>query len=150
MTSRSSMPLLSVRFASVVLMGPTPSKSRARSIDRGFNISSQGDDDLPELAAVLQIAVHFHHIVELERTIDDRLERATRKALDDVLHRDLPACLVARYQPDIVSLDGWHLGDHLEHRYRRVILAQCAVDVDDALIGQRGDQLAKVPAAYGI
>jgi hypothetical protein len=61
------------------------------------NISSKGDDDLPELAALLQIAVHFHYILELECTIDDRLERATRKALDNVLHCDLPACLVARY-----------------------------------------------------
>src|SRR5258705_11856997 len=102
MTSRSSIAPLFVRFASVVLMGSRPS-------DRGFNSSSQGDDDLPELAAVLQIAVHFRHIVELERTIDDRLERATRKALDDVFHRDLPACLVARYQRDVVSFDGWHL-----------------------------------------
>src|SRR5258708_39799611 len=98
---------------------------------RGFNISSKGDDDLPELAAVLQIAVHLHHIVELERTIDHRLESATRKALDDVLHCDLPACLVARYLPAVVSLDGCHLGDHLEHRYRGVTLAQCAVDVDE-------------------
>ena len=47
---------------------------------RGFDISSKGNDDLTELAAVLQIAVHFHHIVELECTIDDRLERATREA----------------------------------------------------------------------
>jgi len=29
------------------------------------------------LAAVLQIAVHFHHIVELEYAIDDRLENAS-------------------------------------------------------------------------
>jgi hypothetical protein len=55
------------------------------------NIGSKGDDDLPELAAVFQIAVHVHHVVELECTIDDRLERAARKALDDVLHCDLPA-----------------------------------------------------------
>jgi hypothetical protein len=40
------------------------------------NISSKGNDDLTELAAVLQIAVHFHYIVKLECTIDDRLERA--------------------------------------------------------------------------
>src|SRR5437899_301483 len=61
----------------------------------GCKINSKGNDDLTELAAVLQIAVHFHHIVELEYAIDDRLERAARKALGDVLHRDLPACLVA-------------------------------------------------------
>src|SRR5260370_811070 len=58
---------------------------------------SKGNDDLAELAAVLQIAVRFHHIVELERTIDDWLERAARETLDDVLHRDLPARLVARH-----------------------------------------------------
>src|SRR5882762_411046 len=114
-----------------------------------MNNSSESNDHLAELAAVLQIAVHFHHIVELEYTIDDRLESATRKALGDVLHRYLPACLVAGHQPDAVSLDGWHLPDHLQHRHGSVTLAQCAVDVGDALIGQRGDQLGKVRAAYG-
>ena len=123
---------------------------RPTATDRGFDISSKGNDDLTELAAVLQIAVHFHHIVELECTIDDRLERATREALGDVLHCDLPACLVARHQPDAVPLDRWHLADHLQHRYRSVIFAQGAVDVGDALIGQRGDQLGKVGAAYGV
>jgi len=118
--------------------------------DSGFNTSSKANDDLAELAAVLQIAVHFHHIVELEYTIDDRLESAARKAPGDVLHRDLPACLVARDQPDAVPLDRWHLPDHLQHRYRSVTLAQGAVDVGDALIGQRGDQLGKVGAAYGV
>jgi hypothetical protein len=66
----------------------------------GFNISSKSNDDFSELAAVLQVAVDFHHIVELEYAIDDRLERAARKALGDVLNRDLPACLVARDQPE--------------------------------------------------
>src|SRR5258708_30011855 len=113
-------------------------------------INSKGNDDLTELAAVLQIAVHFHHIVELEYAIDDRLERAARKALGDVLHRDLPACLVAGHQPDAVSLDDWHLPDHLQQRDRSVILAEHAVDVGNALIGQRGDQLGKVRSAYGI
>src|SRR5258708_2046483 len=123
---------------------------RTTATDLGVNISSKGNDDLTELAAVLQIAVHFHHIVELECTIDDRLERATREALGDVLHCDLPACLVARHQPDAVPLNPCHLPDHLHPRYRGVTLAQCAVDVGDALIGQRGDQLGKVRAAYGI
>src|SRR5258708_22682687 len=123
---------------------------RTTATDLGVNISSKGNDDLTELAAVLQIAVHFHHIVELECTIDDRLERAAREALGDVLHCDLPACLVARHQPDAVPLDRWHLADHLQHRYRGVTLAQCAVDLGDALIGQRGDQLGKVRAPYGI
>src|SRR6266481_278752 len=70
----------------------------------GCKISSKGNDDLTELAAVLQIAVHFHHIVELEYTIDDRLQRAAREALGDELHCDLPACLVARHQPDAVPV----------------------------------------------
>src|SRR6266851_4355499 len=116
----------------------------------GLKISSKGNDDLTELAAVLQIAVHFHHIVELEYTVDDRLESATRKALGDVLHRDLPTGLVSRHQPDAVPLDRWHLADHFQHGDRGVILAQCAVDVGDALIGQRGDQLGKVRATDGI
>src|ERR1700676_4699423 len=75
----------------------------------GFDISSKGNDDLAELAAVLEIAVHFHHFVELECAIDDRLERATREALGDVRHCDLPAFRVARHQPNAVSLDRWHL-----------------------------------------
>jgi hypothetical protein len=69
--------------------------------------------------------VHFHHIVELEYTIDDRLERAARKALADVLNRDLPACLVARDQPDAVPLDRWHLPDHLQHGYTST--SQCTI-----------------------
>jgi hypothetical protein len=47
----------------------------------GFSTSSKGNDDLAELAAVLEIPVHVHHIVEPECTIDDRLERATREAV---------------------------------------------------------------------
>jgi hypothetical protein len=90
--------------ASTTPRTPKPECSRWRSLylhpaaaDPGVNISSKGNDDLTELAAVLQIAVHIHHIVELECTIDDRLERATREALGDVLHCELPGCLVARY-----------------------------------------------------
>src|SRR5882757_8698655 len=123
---------------------------RPTAAERGFDIDSKGNDDLTKLAAVLQIAVCFHHVVELECTIDDRLERATRETLGDVLHCHLPARLVADHQPDAVPFDRWHLADHLQHRYRGVTLAQYAVDVDDALIGQRGDQLGKVRAAYGI
>ena len=51
-----------------------------RSTEREANIRSKGNDNLAELAAVLKIAVHFHHIVELECTIDDRLERAAHCA----------------------------------------------------------------------
>jgi hypothetical protein len=53
---------------------------RPIATDKGFVISSKGNDDLAELAAVLQISVHFHYLVELENPIDDRLERATREA----------------------------------------------------------------------
>ena len=60
-------------------------------------VSSNGNDDFPELAAALQVAVHFHHVVEVECTIDDRPERAAREALDDVFHRDLPSRLVAHH-----------------------------------------------------
>jgi hypothetical protein len=42
---------------------------------------SKRNDDLAELAAVLQIAVYFHHIVEFEYAIDDGLESAARKTL---------------------------------------------------------------------
>src|SRR5260370_39150375 len=71
----------------------------------GCKISSKGNDDLTELAAVLQIAAHFHHIVELEYTIDDRLQRAARKALGDVLDCALSARLGASHPPDAVPLD---------------------------------------------
>jgi hypothetical protein len=100
-------------------------RSHGRSTDAAFrqNMSSEGNDGLAELAAVLQIAVHFHHIVELECSIDHRLERTACKAPCDVFHGDLPACRVAQYQPDAVALDRRHLGDHLQHRYRGVTLA---------------------------
>src|SRR5580704_15955090 len=88
--------------------------------------SSDGDDDLPALAAVLQIAMRFHHVFELECTIDDRLERAARKTFDDVCHGVPPACLVTHYLPNAVSLHGRHLGDHVQHGYLGVTLAQGA------------------------
>src|SRR5258708_24914268 len=82
---------------------------RTTATDLGVNISSKGNDDLTELAAVLQIAVHFHHIVELECTIDDRLERATPEALGAVLPCDLPAFPVPRPQSDALLLAPGHL-----------------------------------------
>jgi hypothetical protein len=106
--------------------------------------------DFTELTTVLQIAVHFHHIVELEYTIDDRFERATGEPLGDVLDRDLPAFCIACHQSDAVSLDHGHFPDHLQHGKRGAILAQCAVDLGDAVEGQRGDQLGKVRATDGI
>jgi hypothetical protein len=45
--------------------------------------TSHSNDDLSELAVVLQIAMNFHHVVELECAIDNRLERAFRGSLPD-------------------------------------------------------------------
>src|ERR1700689_3524060 len=87
-------------------------KDRVKGYDEEFVIGSNGDDDFAELAAILEIPVHFNHLVELECAIDDRLERATREAPGDVLHSDLPAFRVARHQPNAVSLDRWHLPNH--------------------------------------
>jgi hypothetical protein len=39
-------------------------------------IRLDSNDDLPELAAGLEIAVDFRHLIELECPIDNRLERA--------------------------------------------------------------------------
>src|SRR4029077_9873016 len=85
---------------------------KAQSCDSGIDIRSNGDDDFAELAAVLEIPVHFRHLVELECAIDDCLERATREALGDVLYRSLPPFRVACRQSDAVSLDRGHLPDH--------------------------------------
>ena len=60
-------------------------QAQSTACDRGISISSKGNDDLAELAAVLEIPVHFHHLVELECAIDDRLERAARKALSRLM-----------------------------------------------------------------
>src|ERR1700740_622260 len=42
--------------------------------------TSHSNDDLSELAVVLQIAMNFHYVVELECAIDDRLQRAALQA----------------------------------------------------------------------
>src|SRR3989442_4631588 len=109
--------------------------------------TSHSNDDLSELAVVLQIAMNFHHVVELECAIDDRLERAALQAFEDKFHRGLPACFVAGRAPDVVPPDDRHLGDHREHRHRGVALGERAVDVDRALEGQRGNQLREVRSA---
>ena len=54
-----------------------------KGYDAEFVIGSKGADDLAELPAVLQIPVHFHHRVELEHPIDDRLEHAACEAPGD-------------------------------------------------------------------
>jgi hypothetical protein len=58
---------------------------------------SKDHDDLPELTVALQIAVHLHHVVELECPIDDRLQGPTRQALEDIFNRDLPTGVVEGY-----------------------------------------------------
>src|SRR5712672_4308030 len=45
--------------------------------------TSHSNDDLSELAVVLQIAMDLHHVVEFECAIDDRLERAALEAFED-------------------------------------------------------------------
>src|SRR5205823_12961766 len=84
-------------------------------------------NNLPELASVLQIAVHVPHVIELERAIDDGLERAALEAFEDKFHRSLSTCLIPTRKPDIVPLDGRHLGDHLQHRQRGDTLAERSV-----------------------
>ena len=49
-----------------------------------------------------------------------------------------------------MRLDGWHLGDHLQHRQRGDARAEQAVDVNDATGGQRRNQLRESWAADGI
>src|SRR5258708_6184402 len=111
---------------------------------------SDGNDDFPELAAGLEIAVDFRHLIELECPIDDGLERTIRETPCDVFDRDLSTCFVARYQPKAVPLDDRHLGDHLQYGNGSVAFAQRAIDVDDAPIGECGDQPGEIRAAYSI
>src|ERR1700730_5312329 len=87
-------------------------------------------NDFSELAAALQIAMNFRHVIELERSIDDGLERTAFDALEDIFHRGLAACLVADGRKKAVPLDGRHLGDHLQYGQRSGTLAERAVDVD--------------------
>src|SRR3984893_1652994 len=104
-------------------------------------------NDLSELAVALQIAMNFRHVIELERSIDDGLERTAFDALEDIFHRGLAACLVAYGRKKAIPLDGRHLGDHLQYGQCSGTLAARAVDVDGAPQGQRGDQLREIRAA---
>ena len=105
------------------LSAPTP----ASRLDRYHNFA--------ELAVVLEITVNFYHVVELERAIDHRLEGADVDAFEDELHSGLLARRITAGQPNIVPLDGRHLGDHLEHRQRSDTLTERAVDVHGSLEG---------------
>src|SRR6266404_1622413 len=56
-----------------------------------ITFTSHSNDDLSELAVVLQIAMNFHHVVELECAIDDRHERRR-----EVLHQRVDRALRGR------------------------------------------------------
>src|SRR5260221_8757576 len=51
--------------------------------------------DLPELTALLEIAVHICHLIEGEDAIDDGFERARLQTVEDELDRCLSAGLVS-------------------------------------------------------
>jgi hypothetical protein len=74
--------------------------------NREVNNRSEGNDDLTELTTVLEISVHFHHIVEFECAINDRLERTNSEALGDVVHCGRPGFSVAC----ISRIVGSHIG----------------------------------------
>src|SRR5882724_2188876 len=109
--------------------------------------TSHSNDDLSELAVVLQIAMNFHHVVELECAIDDRLERAALEALKHELDRGPAAAGIAACLPDVVCLDRDDLGNHLQDRHRRRVRAQCAIEEGDALPGQSRNQFREGRAA---
>src|SRR6266436_1063848 len=96
-----------------------------------------GHDNLPALSTLLEIAVRIRHFVESEGAVDDRFECPGLQTLADELDCDLAAGLVSSCEPDVVRLDGWHLGDHLQHRQRGDDRAEQTVDVDDTTEGQR-------------
>jgi hypothetical protein len=49
------------------------------------------DNDLAELAVVLEITMHLHHLVEREGAVDDRLQVTALEALKHELDRGLAA-----------------------------------------------------------
>src|SRR5260370_37816460 len=108
---------------------------------------SDNHHDLPELTALLEIAVRIRHLVEGEGTVYDGFERAGLQALGDELDRGFAAGFITTREPDVVRLDGRHLGDHLQHGQRGDARAEQAVDVDDATEGQRRDEFGETRAA---
>jgi hypothetical protein len=58
-------------------------------------ISSDSDNDLAELAILLEIAMGLHHFAEPEGSIDDRPECARLESLGDVFNGCLAAGVVA-------------------------------------------------------
>ena len=80
-------------------------------------------------------------------SVDDRFERAVLQPLEHELDRGFPARLVATRKPDVVRLDGDHLGDHRQYRQRGDTSAQQAVDVYDTAKGQGRNQLREIGAA---
>jgi hypothetical protein len=62
---------------------------------KALSKGSNGHDDLPELAALLEIPVRIRHLVEREGAVDDRLQRARLQPLDHELDCNLTSALVA-------------------------------------------------------
>src|SRR5260370_40205221 len=73
---------------------------------------SDSHHDLPELTVLLEIAVRIRHLVEGEGTVNHGLERPGLKTCREELDCGLATGLVPTCEPDVVRLDGWHLGDH--------------------------------------
>src|ERR1700738_4588904 len=103
--------------------------------------------ELADLTPVLERAVSIRHFVEGEGTVYDGLERAGLQALGDELDRGFAAGFLTTSEPDVVRLDGRHLGDHLQHRQRGDTHAEQAVDVDDTTGGQSRDEFGETRAA---
>jgi hypothetical protein len=78
-------------------------------IDLGWNTCDNGPSgshhDLPELTALLEIAVRIRRLVEGEGTVYDGLERAGLQALGDKLDRGFAAGFITTREPDVVRLD---------------------------------------------
>src|SRR5271163_2638842 len=102
-------------------------------------IRSHGYHDLAELAVVLEIAVHFPHLVELEAAVDHRPERAALEALEHILHRGLATGLVAAGDPEGVGRDRHELSEHFQHWDGSGAFVERAVDEGDTLESEHGD-----------
>src|ERR1700741_3690869 len=94
--------------------------------------TSDPDHDFPKLSVLLQVTMDLPHLVKLEDAVDDRPECAALEAFEHELHRRLTASLVATRQPNVVRLYGGNFGDHLKHGKRSDLVAEQAVNVDDA------------------
>src|SRR5271156_1919708 len=105
---------------------------------------SHRHNDFAELAILFQIAVRIPHLLEFECAVDDRPQCPACKTLNDVLHSHLPGYFVAGHLPEAVPLDAGCLADHCQYGYRSVPLTEYTVDIHDALMGQRRNQLREI------